>query len=431
MSQPDAQPGTLEELRASRANFPHLNDELWTTVINAYTHFGRPLVQAVLQLTVEEQQTTIQQLFRAMREVTQARNLAQVAADAARQAAQDAANAATQAATAAATTAVENATQRVLQNTAQATRAAAVNVVENAAQRVEHAAQRALRAAPMQQAAPEATPRPIKFRVSNYSGKDKENILRWFIELETAMTARLITVEEAKVGFAISQLNGRAKDWALGLKLIDPFSFPDYETFKDKLRATFEPTQHEFRARTDFLSLRQGNRSLHDYIQDLRFLISCCIEVPIDPLTQITRFMMGLNPGPIRDEVYRHEYETLDEAIRKALETEFRVRRNHYDLGRGKNSGRSNGSRSSSNGTSSSSSSPTPMDVSAITTTQHRNNRDKSRDTCHNCGEIGHWSPDCKQVRRSHLHSNRNKRSNGQSRSFQRGGQTSKNVEAR
>ena len=253
------------------------------------------------------------------------------------------------------------------------------------------------------------------------------------------MAARLIDVEDAKVGFAISQLSGRAKDWALGLKLTDPECFPDYATFKHKLRATFEPTQHEFRARTDFLSLRQGSRSLHDYIQDLRFLISCCIEVPIDPLTQITRFMMGLNAGPIRDEVYRHEYETLDEAIRKALETEFRVRRSHYDLSRGKSFGRPNASRSN---TSSNSSGPTPMDISTINTSNRRNitgsARDRSRDSCHNCGEIGHWSPDCSQPRRSRVqsrpngNSNRfnNQRSNDSPRNFRGGVQHAKNVQA-
>jgi hypothetical protein len=272
--------------------------------------------------------------------------------------------------------------------------------------------------------------------VSSYSGRDKENILRWFIELETAMAARLINVEEAKVGFAISQLSGRARDWALGLKLIDPNCFPDYPTFKDKLRATFEPAQHEFRARTDFLSLRQGGRSLHDYIQDLRFLISCCVEVPIDMRTQITRFMMGLSSGPIRDEVYRHEYDTLDDAVRKALETEFRVKRSHYDLNlnRGKNGNRHHGGRSFSN-SHSNSSGPTPMDISTINAS-NSTPRDKSRDTCHNCGETGHWSPDCTKPRRARMqsrfnrNSNRsNQRSNGSSRVI-RGGVHAKNVQA-
>jgi hypothetical protein len=151
--------------------------------------------------------------------------------------------------------------------------------------------------------------------------------------------------------------------------------------------------------------------------------------------TQITRFMMGLNNGPIRDEIYRHEYDTLDEAIRKALETEFRVRRSHYDLNRGKNGNRPIGVRSFSN-SNSNSSGPTPMDISTINASNGNSvSRDKSRDTCHNCGETGHWAPDCKKPRRARMqsrfnrNSNRFQRSNDSSRGY-RGGVHAKNLQA-
>lgn len=226
----------------------------------------------------------------------------------------------------------------------------------------------------------------------------------------------------------MSQLAGRAKDWAFGLKMLEPDCFPTFEIFKERLRATFEPTQIVLRARTEFLEIKQGNRHLHDYIQDARYLVACCAADPIDPRTQVTRFMMGLKPGDVRDEVYRSEHETLDDAIRVALEADFRVRRNHHDLNRGSRS-RAHHSMSSYRPRrfDGAAGGPTPMDISTINTS-NRPARDKSRDTCHNCGQVSHWSPDCTQPRRTRVQPrpNRNtsrfpQRSYGASR-VQRGG---------
>ena len=68
----------------------------------------------------------------------------------------------------------------------------------------------------------------------------------------------------------MSNLAGRAKAWALGLKLHDPYNFGSYSDFKSRLRQTFEPPRAEFRARAELLDLKQGKRDLHAYTQHTR-----------------------------------------------------------------------------------------------------------------------------------------------------------------
>ena len=80
--------------------------------------------------------------------------------------------------------------------------------------------------------------------------------MRWFVELDGAIEARRISENAMKVMFGMSNLGGRAKSWALGLKIHVPYVFGSYETFKSRLRQTFEPPRAEFRARAELLDLK-------------------------------------------------------------------------------------------------------------------------------------------------------------------------------
>uniref|UniRef100_A0AAV1VBY9 Retrotransposon gag domain-containing protein n=1 Tax=Peronospora matthiolae TaxID=2874970 RepID=A0AAV1VBY9_9STRA len=62
--------------------------------------------------------------------------------------------------------------------------------------------------------------------------------------------ARHIEGDEMQVTFALSNLMGRAKTWALGLKLHDPNVFESSEILKSRLEETFEPQRAEFKARS-------------------------------------------------------------------------------------------------------------------------------------------------------------------------------------
>ncbi|GMF49628.1 unnamed protein product [Phytophthora fragariaefolia] len=98
-----------------------------------------------------------------------------------------------------------------------------------------------------------STPRvgSLKIHVNSYVGREGEPLLRWLVEVDTAITARLIVDPLSKVAFAMSCLGGRARSWAYGRRLTDPTCFSPYEVFKQKLRQAFEPPRNEFRSRAD------------------------------------------------------------------------------------------------------------------------------------------------------------------------------------
>uniref|UniRef100_A0AAV1UKF9 Retrotransposon gag domain-containing protein n=1 Tax=Peronospora matthiolae TaxID=2874970 RepID=A0AAV1UKF9_9STRA len=94
-------------------------------------------------------------------------------------------------------------------------------------------------------------PETLKIDISKYRGVEEDSLLRCFVELDDAIRARRIDDGDLQVAFSQSNLAGRAKTWALGLKLHDPYAFGSLEVFKSRLRQTFEPPRAEFRARTD------------------------------------------------------------------------------------------------------------------------------------------------------------------------------------
>jgi hypothetical protein len=153
-----------------------------------------------------------------------------------------------------------------------------------------------------QSATPVTTMRvaPLKLDVSPYRGGENEPLARWFVELDAAITARQLRDPIQQVLFAMSKLAGRAKSWAYGKRLAEPHCFYDLDDFKRELKKAFEPPQSEFRARAEFLKLRQGKYDLHSYAQRARYLVSSIVNEPIDASTQVVTFMAGLNDGPIR-----------------------------------------------------------------------------------------------------------------------------------
>ncbi|KAF1319736.1 reverse transcriptase, partial [Globisporangium splendens] len=151
-----------------------------------------------------------------------------------------------------------------------------------------------------------------------------------------------------------------------------------------ELKKAFEPPQSEFRARAEFLKLRQGRFDLHSYAQRARYLVSSIVDEPIDVPTQVVTFMTGLNDGPIRSQLFREHPKTLDEAIERAMQEEFSIKQAKFHGFASRPMRQSNAMHDG----------PEPVDISYISTPG--NERPRNDGKCFRCGKPGHIARNCK-----------------------------------
>ena len=112
--------------------------------------------------------------------------------------------------------------------------------------------------------------------------------------------ARRIDDKQMKLTFAQSHLAGRATTCALGIEMIDPNDFESLESFKTRLKRTFEPPRAEFRSRSELLKLKQGERDVHAYSKHIRLLASSITANSVHEHKLITVFMQGITVPPVR-----------------------------------------------------------------------------------------------------------------------------------
>jgi Retrotransposon gag protein len=224
----------------------------------------------------------------------------------------------------------------------------------------------------------------LKVDVSKFRGAAGESLLRWFVELEAAMIARCIESDSMQVTFAMSHLAGRAKTWAFGRKMANANCFPTYQHLKQELQNTFEPPKTEFRARAEFLSMRQGKRDIHAYAQYARHLVSCIVSQPIDDMTQVVTFMAGLQDGPVKTHLFRVYPETLEQAISLAIQEDFNLQQAYVH---------SAAYKPKHQNVSVHSDGAEPMELCAVNAGSPQ--QSKKGVTCNRCQQRGHFAYEC------------------------------------
>jgi hypothetical protein len=216
-------------------------------------------------------------------------------------------------------------------------------------------------------------PRAVKLKVPRYEGKDSENLLRWLVQVKKGAEALQITSGPVQIDYALSHLGGRAEDWALTQCMANPHCFPSYESFVSQMKEMFLPPNCDFQTRAQFLSSKQGSKTLLAYIQELRVLSASLVE-PIPESTKVTVFMRGIKTGPARTQLFRVYPQTLEEAFKIAQSEEY----SH-------SMARSSAPPAYAD--------PNDMDVSALEA------RDHSAVKCFSCGRMGHMSRECRSKR--------------------------------
>ena len=118
--------------------------------------------------------------------------------------------------------------------------------------------------------------------------------------------AQLIEDDTRMVSYAMSNLRGKASEWAYSALMANAEAFPSWAIFKTKIRNMYQLPNNEVLLQARFFGARQAKRSLQEYVQEMRSLSASITVGPIPEHIKVPTFMNGLErttawpiaPGP-------------------------------------------------------------------------------------------------------------------------------------
>uniref|UniRef100_M4B5T2 Retrotransposon gag domain-containing protein n=1 Tax=Hyaloperonospora arabidopsidis (strain Emoy2) TaxID=559515 RepID=M4B5T2_HYAAE len=144
-------------------------------------------------------------------------------------------------------------------------------------------------------------------------------IVRWHLAVEQCGVAQLIEDDTRMVSYAMYHLRGKASEWAYSALMTESKAFPSGAIFKTKIRAMYQPPTNEVLLQACFFSSRQAQRSLQEYVQEMRSLSAYISVGPLPEPIKVPTFLNGLRHVPARQALFRKVPSTMEEAIEIAL----------------------------------------------------------------------------------------------------------------
>ena len=157
---------------------------------------------------------------------------------------------------------------------------------------------------------------------------------------------------------------------------MDRGAFPTLGSLVQQLKEQYVHANIESRYHARFYHAKQGKGTIQEFVNELRSILASFPDaIQIHEMGRVTIFMYGLNQGPARDELFRLQPATFNDAVRIALNTEH-----------------SRGLARSATVT---------QDISSDMEISRMDSASGDDRSCFNCGQAGHFCRKCPSAKTS------------------------------